>query len=118
MTLSLLVWLSNPITWMIAMMLVAYGARALRNEHRNPRDEHRVVRVGSSGPEAVAAALMFLTTAYRPSVEFIAKTQIQQQEDADDDQQGGPDSPKKHFQQQLRRIRNGEHLDGLVWRLE
>jgi hypothetical protein len=77
-----------------------------------------VVRVGSGGPEAMAAALMFLSTAYRPSLEFIAKAQIQEHEDADEDEQGGPDSPRKHFHRQLRRIRNGEKLDHLEWSLE
>jgi hypothetical protein len=91
----------------------------LRNrEPRSPDQEARIVRVASGGTEAAAAALMFLTSAYRPSVEFIAKTQIQQQEDADDDDQGGPDSPKKHFDQELRRLRNGEAPDRLMWRLE
>jgi len=118
MALTLLVWFSNPITWMIAMMLVAYGARIFRNGRRNLERDSSIVRVGSGCPEAVAAALMFLTTAYHPSLEFVAKAEIRQQEDADDDQQGGPDSPRKHFHRQLRRIRNGENLDGLVWRLE
>ncbi len=118
MTLTLLAWLSNPITWMIAMMVVHFGVRVYRGTRRNPEDERRIVRVGTGGPDAVAAALMFLTTAYHPSLEFVTKAQIQQQEDADDDEQGGPDSPKKHLQRQLRRIRNGEPLDRLVWRLE
>jgi hypothetical protein len=118
MILSFFVWLSNPVTWMIAMMLIAGGSHVLRKSNRPPQDESHIVSVGSGGPQAVAAALMFLTTAYRPSVEFIAKTEIQQQEDVDDDETGGPDSPKKHFDRQLRRIRNGEQLDSLVWRLE
>ena len=118
MTLSLLTWLSNPITWMIAMMLVAFGARIVRPDRRTPEQKTHIVRVGSGGSEAVAAALIFLTTAYRPSLEFVAKVQIEQQEDADDDEQGGPDSPKKHLHRQLRRIRNGENLDRLVWRME
>jgi hypothetical protein len=118
MAFTLLAWLSNPVTWMIAMMCVAGVSRVSRKTIRDPHDESQIVRVGSGGPEAVAAALMFLTTAYRPSVEFIAQAQIQEHEEADDDDQGGPDSPKKHFHRQLSRIRNGENLDRLVWRLE
>jgi len=118
MILPLLMWLTNPISWMIALMLFAYAVRVFRNQHRDPQDASHIARVGSGGPEAVAAALMFLTTAYRPSVEFIAKTEIQQREEADDDDQGGSDSHKKHLHRQLRRIRNGEHLDHLIWRLE
>ena len=118
MALTLLVYISNPVTWMIAMMLIAGAAHQVRKGARGPQDQTHIVRVGSGGPEAVAAALMFLTTAYRPSVEFIADAQIQEHEDADDDDQGGPDSPKKHFDRQLRQIRNGGNLDRLVWRLE
>lgn len=118
MTLTLLVWLSNPVTWMIAMMLFAGASHVFRKTARVPQDQSHIVRVGSGGPEAVAAALMFLTTAYRPSVEFVAQAQIQEHEDADDDDQGGPDSAKKHFHGQLRSIRNGESIDRLVWRLQ
>jgi hypothetical protein len=118
MILSLFIWLSNPVTWMMAMMAIAGSWHVLRKTNRPPQNQSQVFRVGSGGSEAVAAALMFLTAAYRPSVEFVAKAEIREQEDADDDQQGGPDSPKKHFDRQLRRIRNGETLDRLVWRLE
>jgi hypothetical protein len=118
MALTVLIWCSNPVTWMIAMMLIAGGTRIFRSGRRNPEHESRVFRVGCGGPEGVAAALMFLSTAYRPSLEFVAKAEIQEREDADDDAQGGPDSPKRHFDRQLRRIRNGENLDRLVWRLE
>ncbi|HEX4285956.1 MAG TPA: hypothetical protein VHZ28_12750 [Terracidiphilus sp.] len=116
MALSLLALLSNPIMWMLAMMLVAGGSRIVRGESRNPAHESRIARVGNGAPEAVA--LLFLSTAYRPSIDFVAKTQIQQQEDADDDDQGGPDSPRKHYLRQMRRIRNGDPLDRIVWRLE
>ena len=118
MILPLLMWLTNPISWMIALMLFAYAVRIFRGPRRGLSGPSHIVRVGSGGPEAIAAALMFLTTAYRPSVEFIAKTEIQQREEAEDDDQGGPDSPKRHLHRQLRRIRNGEHLDHLIWRLE
>jgi len=117
MALTLLIWFSNPITWMMAMMLAAYSARIFRSGRTDPQRQSSIVRVGSCSPAAVAAALMFLSTAYRPSLEFIAKAEIQQHEDADDDEQGGPDSPRRHFQRQLRRIRDGESLD-LVYRLE
>jgi hypothetical protein len=118
MSLSLLVWLSNPIMWMIVMMLAASVSRMLQHRRRDPEQESHIVRAGSGRATAVASALMFLTTAYRPSLEFIAKPRIQQQEDAEDDEQGGPDTPKKQFLRQLRSIRNGECFDGLVWRLE
>lgn len=118
MSFSLLAWLSNPITWMIAMMLFASGVRALRTETRSPEQRERIVHTGNAGIDATAAALMFVSTAYRPSTDFVAKAQIQQQEEADDDEQGGPDSAKKLFQRQLRQVQNGEQVDRLVWRLE
>jgi len=117
MILPLLMWLSNPITWMIVMMLVASGARAVRSGRHNHEHGSHIVRIGNGVPAAATVALMFLSTTYRPSVEFAAKAQIQQQEAADDDEQGGPDSPKRHFNRQLRRICNGENVDRLVWRL-
>jgi hypothetical protein len=118
MMLPFFMWFSNPVTWMIAMMLIAGVSHASRKGSRAPQDESRISRAGSGGPEALAAALMFLTTAYRPSVEFIADAQIQEHEDADDDDQGEPDSPNKHFRRQLRRIREGKPVDCLVWHLE
>jgi hypothetical protein len=118
MALTWLIWFSNPISWMIAMMLLHFGIRLLRSTRRNSILDTRIVRTGTGGPEGVAAALMFLTTAYHPSVEFVAKAEIRESEDADDDEQGGPDTPRRHLHRQLRRIRHGERVDGLVLRLE
>jgi hypothetical protein len=46
------------------------------------------------------------------------KAQIRQVEDVDEDDQGGPETPLKHLHRQLRRIRRGEPVEQLVWRLE
>ena len=118
MALTWLIWFSNPISWMIAMMLVHFSVRVFRNMRRNSKEETRIVRVGSGGPAGVAVALMFLTTAYHPSLEFVAKAQIRESEEADDDDQGGPDTPRRQLHRQLRRIRHGERVDRLVLRLE
>jgi hypothetical protein len=118
MKLSFLMWLSTPITWIIAMMIVAGGARILHPGDRRPENRSRIVRGGPATSEAMGAALMFLSMAYRPNHAFVAKAQIRQHEDEDDDGEGGPDTSRKHLHRQLRRIRHGEKVDRLVWRLE
>jgi hypothetical protein len=118
MALLVLMCLSNPINWMVVIMLVTSWSRFRRSAHRKQTDPSRVARIGSGSPEAAATALMFLSTAYRPHHAFVAKAQIQQREDVDEDIDSGPDTPKKHFRRQLRRIRNGEDLERLILRLE
>ena len=51
---------------------------------------------------------------YRPNDAFLAKAQIEQQEEADDDANGDPASSLRHFNRQLRRIRRGEPVDTLI----
>ena len=117
MALNLLIWLSSPIFWLVLMMAIA-GWYRLRKPDRKPEDEARVIKTGATTPEAMGAALMFLSMAYRPSLAFVAKAKIVQREDEDEDDQGGPDTPQRHLMRQLRRIRRGEPVDRLVWRLE
>ena len=118
MFLTFLLWLSNPIAWLVIMMMVTGWCRVFRRPQNNPEDAARIVRVGSNMPDGMGAALLFLAMAHRPNLAHIAQAQIRQQEDADDDEQGGPDTPQKHLMRQLRRIRRGEPVDRLVWRLE
>jgi hypothetical protein len=66
----------------------------------------------------VGAAFLFLSVAYRPNHAFILKAQIRQEEDVDEDDRGGPETPQRHLHRQLRRIRRGEPIERLVWRLE
>jgi hypothetical protein len=118
MKLAILMWLSTPITWLIVMMIVVAWSRVFRRANTSQENRSRIVRTGAGSPEAFGAALMFLSMAYRPNHAFIAKAQIQQHEDEDEDDQGGPDTPQKHLRRQLRRIRRGEPVDRLIWRLE
>ncbi len=118
MILNVLLWLSNPVTWLVAMMMVAGWSHVFRRRDTKPEDAARIVRVGATSPDAMGAALLFLVMAHRPNHEFVAKARIQEQEDADDDDQGGPDKPQRHLMRQLRQIRRGETVDRLVWRLE
>ena len=118
MNLTFLLWLSNPVTWLVIMMIISGWSRVFRRPQNKPENASRIVNVGSSAPDALGNALMFLCIAYRPNHSFMAKAQIVQREDADDDGQGGPDTAKRHLMRQLRRIRRGEPVDSLVWRLE
>ena len=118
MILSILLWLGNPMTWLIAMMIIVVWSRIFRRADRNPQDQSRIVHTGADSPEAFGAAFLFLSMAYRPNHAFIAKAQITQRDDEDDDDEGGPDTARKHLLRQLRRIRHGEKVDRLVLRLE
>jgi len=100
------------------MTMIAGWSQVSRKPGTNPGDAARIVKVGPTTPDGVGAALMFLSMAYRPNHSFVAKAQIVQREDEDEDDQGGPDTPQRHLKRQLRRIRRGETVDRLVWRLE
>jgi hypothetical protein len=117
MAFDLLMALGSPMTWLVIAMMIA-GWRRVRTLDRKPEDAGRIVKVGPTTPDGVGAALMFLSMAYRPNHAFVAKAQIVEREDQDEDDQGGPDSPRRHLMRQLRRIRRGEPVDRLVWRLE
>ena len=118
MAFNILLWLSSPLTWLVIMMVIAGWSHVFRQPDRNPGQGARIMKSGATTPEAVGAALMFLSMAYRPNHAFVAKAQIVEREDTDDDDQGGPDTPQRHLMRQLRRIRRGEPVDRLVWRLE
>ena len=118
MAFTILIALSSPMTWLIAMIIVVGFTRRFRRPHDPTNDPSRIVRTGPASPESLGSALMFLSMAYRPNHAFVAKAQIVEREDADDDDQGGPDSPRKHLLRQLRRIRRGEWVDRLVLHLE
>jgi hypothetical protein len=118
MGITLLFALSSPITWLIAVMLVATWRNHRERRLQLKYGRKRPLPVGTSATAVAAAAFQFLSLAYRPNHAFVAKAQIQQQEDADDDDDGGPDTPIRHLHRQLRRIRRGEPVETLIWRLE
>ena len=118
MAFDILVWLSSPLTWLVIMMMISAWGHIFRRPERTPEDAARIMNLGATTPEAMGAALMFLSMAYRPNHAFVAKAQIVEREDTEDDDQGGPDTSKRHLMRQLRRIRRGEPVDRLVWRLE
>lgn len=115
MSLFVLMSLANPMTWLIAIMVFVSWSR-FRNRRGLNKKAWRS-RAGSAAAN-LGGAFQFLSMAYRPNHAFIAKAQIQQHEDADEDDDGDPETPIKHLNRQLRRIRRGEPVDRLVWRLD
>lgn len=118
MDFTFLMGLSSPITWLVIVMVVAGWTQLFRRPKNRPEDAARIVRIGPTTPDAIGNALMFLSMAYRPNHSFVAKAQIVEREDTEEDAQGGPDTPRRHFMRQLRKIRRGEPVERLVWRLE
>jgi hypothetical protein len=115
MGLYVLMGLANPMTWLVVTMIFVCWSRH-RKKDKQPGPKRS--RAGLPAEAGIAAAFQLLSLAYRPNHAFVAKAQIQQQEDADEDDDGAPETPIKHLHRQLRRIRRGEHVDRLVWKLE
>jgi hypothetical protein len=61
----------------------------------------------------VGTVLLGLTLFYRPRLELAVEAQHRQVEDVDEDDNGDPDTPSRHLQRQLRRIRRGEEVETL-----
>ena len=117
MSLFVLMSLANPMSWLVGVVLWVSWER-WRERHGKGRQPGRRSRGGTSAAANLGAAFQFLSMAYRPNHAFVAKAQIQQQEDVDEDDDGSPETPVKHLNRQLRRIRRGEPVDHLIWRLE
>jgi hypothetical protein len=68
-------------------------------------------------PSAVGLgmAFLFLQAFWRPSLAHAIEAR--QQVEADEDDEGEPETPGKHLNRQLRRIRRGEKVDRLELRL-
>ena len=64
---------------------------------------------------ALASAFLLFTTFYRPRMEFAIEAR--EQEKVEEDDEGDPETPEKHLNRQLRRIRRGEPVDRLDLRL-
>jgi hypothetical protein len=119
MSLFMLMSLSNPMTWLIVTMLGITWSRFRERRSRKGKTLPEHARLGTSSSAAgLGAAFQFLSMAYRPDHSFVAKAQIQQQENTDEDDGGSPETSVKHLHRQLRRIRRGEPVERLIWRLE
>ena len=116
MSFDWIVVLSSPVTWLLVFAAgTVFFRRAEQPATQGARKRRRGLRLGSA---AAGAAFQFFAIAYRPSHAFIVKAQIQQEEEADEDDDGTPETPLKHLHRQLHRIRRGEPVDRLIWRLE
>lgn len=108
--------LASPVTWLLAFAVgLALFRRSQPGAGQTTRRRRRGPRAATAG---LGAAFQVLAIAYRPSHAFVVKAQIQQEEDADKDDDGTPETPLQHLHRQLRRIRSGEPVDRLIWRLE
>lgn len=68
----------------------------------------------------LGTAFEFLQVFYRPNLAYVLEAKQEAEEDADEDDNGDPNSPQarlRHFHRQLRRIRRGERVDRLEWRM-
>lgn len=72
-------------------------------------------------PFCVAAGMAFLQLVrvfYQPDLAYVLEAK--QDQDVDEDDSGDPDTPEgrlRHFQRQLSRIRGGQPVDRLEWRM-
>jgi hypothetical protein len=111
--LMLLLAFASPVPWLLLAGFASMWRRGTA-KHAGPR--RRGILRGAALD--MGAAFLFLSAAYRPNHAFLVKAQIRQVEDADEDDQGGPDSPLRSLHRQLRRIRRGEPVEQLRWKLE
>ena len=97
--------------------LVHYSASRIRLRLRKSAGSRR----SRLYPFCVAAGMAFLQLVrvfYQPDLAYVLDAK--QDQDADEDDSGDPDTPEgrlKHFHRQLKRIRRGESIDRLEWRM-
>jgi hypothetical protein len=105
-----------------AMTLVGIAVMVSRLKQfvskKKPQPHRRRRRGGFAANAATGFAFLPLGIIYRPGLVEVAKAQIRQQEDADEDGNGDPDSPQKYLLRQLRRVRRGERVKTLFFRLK
>jgi hypothetical protein len=101
---------------LIGMILVHY---ALRRVLWRTRKRFGIGRLGFyPSAFALGMAFQFMQVFTRPSVAHVLEEK--QKEEADEDEDGDPETPAarlKYFHRQLRRIRRGDPIDRLVWRM-
>jgi hypothetical protein len=97
----------------IVVILASYQVR--RSVWRRKRRKGKRDLGFCPSSAALGAALLFLSIFYRPSVDFAIEASLQ--EEVEEDDQGDPETQEKHLGRQLRRIRRGERVEGLVLRL-
>jgi hypothetical protein len=108
-------FLSAPLACIVALVLLAFlqGLRLRFDPKARARKSMR--RTGAA--YALGAAFLCFSIFYHPRLELATTAVIQQQEQEDEDDEGDPESPIRRLLRQLKRIRRGEPVDRLVWRL-
>jgi hypothetical protein len=95
----------------IVIILAYYVVRRAIWKHKRGR--------GMPGfcPSSAALGMVFLFTLtfYRPSLKHV--TEVRQVMDVEDDDQGDPETKARELEGQLKRIRRGEPVESLVFRL-
>jgi len=97
----------------IVVILVHYQLR--RSVWKHKRNEERRALGFCPSSAALGAVFLLVTTFYRPRMEFAMEARLKQEVEEDDE--GDPETPEKHLGRQLRRIRRGEPVETLIWRL-
>ncbi len=97
----------------IAVTLVYYFLRRACWRRDKRRGKKNLVFCPSSA--ALGMALLFMQVFYRPSVKDVIA--VKRDEDAGEDDEGDPENLKKQLDRQLKKIRRGEPVERLVFRL-
>ena len=104
--------LASPLLVIVAILVHYYLRRALFRRNQRLGRKNRGFCPSSF---ALGTALQLLPMFYRPSMDFAIKARAV--EVIEEDNEGDPEKPAKHLHRQLRRIRRGDPLDGLVVKL-
>ena len=101
----------------LAMVGILVYYRVRRSAWKRKRRKGRKNLGFCPSSMALGAVFAFMPVFYRPSVDFLIKARIQQEEKVDEDDDGDPETPEKSLSRQLRRIRRGEPVEALELRL-
>lgn len=108
--------ISAPFGCMVALVFIAWVQR-LHAHATGKAPLHKSFR-RTGAAYALGAAFPCFSTFYHPRLELATAAQVQQDQQDDEDDQGDPESSIRHLLRQLRRIRRGDPVDHLIWRLE
>jgi hypothetical protein len=109
-------FLSAPLACIVVLVLLAFLQGLRLRFDPKARAQKSVRRTGAA--YALGAAFLCFSMFYHPRLELAATAQVQRQEQQDEDDNGDPESPIRRLLRQLKRIRRGEPVDRLIWKLE
>lgn len=99
----------------VFVSLIWAAVRMLR-QRRESRGHPRELIISTRAGLAMGAMMLGMQAIVQPQVRHVIAEQ--QKEDAPDDDSGEPPPGGRLFHQQLRRIRRGEEVDGLILRID